>query len=127
MTAVTQETASTPAETLMEKMTALLAKVPADQKAAAADVLAQYGPRFFELSKEDAYGYLRRIMHGDIQAVVDLDMALSNDEFIARVKANTARWSGVSAHEVEHAELTKKIAIGIAPVVISILAAFVGL
>ena len=126
--AKTTEATTAPAqETLMQKISDLLAKIPAEQKAAAADVLAQYGLPFFQMARDDALGYLRRIMAGDIQAVADLDSAMSTDEFIARVKTNTARWDNVAGQEILRDQTQKKILVGMAPVVVSILAAFLGL
>ncbi len=45
---------------MLDKVRELLAEVPEDQRQAAGSLLAEYGPRFFELAREDACQYLRR-------------------------------------------------------------------
>ena len=45
-----------------------------------ATVVAQYGPRLFELAREDAWQYLRRLMAGDLDVVAELDGKLSDDQ-----------------------------------------------
>jgi len=105
----------------------LLALVPVGQRDAAAALLAQYGPRLFEMAKADALAYLRRLMAGDLQVVLELDAKLSDDEFIAKVKANTARWEAVANYNVVREDLKNEILLKMAPVVLSVLAALVGL
>jgi len=112
---------------LQEQIQDLLGKVPAAQKQAAADLLAQYGPRLFEVAREDAWQYLRRLMAGDLDAIGELDAKLSNDEFVAKVAANTARWEGVAQYNKVRDDLKREILLRIAPVIVSILAALVGL
>ena len=112
---------------IQQKISDLLARVPDAQKRAAADLLAQYGPKFFEIAREDAWQYLRRLMAGDLDAVSELDSKLSNDEFIASVKANTARWENVAQYNKVREDLKNEILLRIAPVILSILAALVGL
>ena len=63
---------------LNDRIQQLLAKVPDPQRAAAASLLAQYGPRLFELAQEDVWQYLRRLMTGDLDVVSELDGKLSN-------------------------------------------------
>lgn len=105
----------------------LLSMVPEAQRQAAADLLAQYGPRFFEIAKEDAWQYLRRLMAGDLDAVAELDGKLSNDEFIAKVRTNTARWEAVANYNKVRDDLKNEILLRLAPIVLSLLAALVGL
>ena len=105
----------------------LLARIPEVQKRAAAAFLAQYGPRLFDLAQEDAWQYLRRLMAGDLSAVADLDMRLSDDDFIAKVKANTARWESVANYNVVRENLRNELLLRLAPVVALILMALVGL
>ena len=105
----------------------LLATVPEAQRQAAANLLAQYGPRFFEIAQEDAWQYLRRLMAGDIEAVAELDSKLSNDEFIAKLKTNTARWENVAHYNKVREDLKNELLLRIAPVAAAILAALVGL
>ena len=105
----------------------LLAHVPEGQRQAAGALLAQYGPRFFELAQEDAWQYLRRLMAGDLDVVAELDGKLSNDEFIARVKANTARWESVANYNKVRDDLKNEILLRLAPIVLSVLAGLVGL
>jgi hypothetical protein len=105
----------------------LLAKVPEAQRQAAGALLAQYGPRFFELAQEDAWQYLRRLMAGDLEVVTELDGKLSNEEFIAKVKANTARWEAVAQYNKVREDLKNEILLRLAPVVLGLLAGLVGL
>ena len=105
----------------------LLAAVPENQRQAAGELLAQYGPRFFELAQEDAWQYLRRLMAGDLDVVAELDSKLSNDEFIAKVKANTARWESVAQYNKVREDLKNEILLRLAPVVLGLLAGLVGL
>ena len=105
----------------------LLAAVPENQRQAAASLLAQYGPRFFDLAKADAWQYLRRLMAGDVDVVSELDSQLSNDEFIAKVKANTARWEAVANYNKVRDDLKNEILLRLVPIVGSLLAALVGL
>ena len=105
----------------------LLASLPENQRQAAASLLAQYGPRFFEIAQEDAWQYLRRLMAGDLEVVSELDSKLSNDEFIAKVKTNTARWEGVANYNKVRDDLKNEILLRLAPVVLGLLAGLVGL
>ena len=105
----------------------LLAAVPENQRQAAASLLAQYGPRFFDMAKEDAWQYLRRLRAGDVDVVSELDGQLSNDEFIAKVKANTARWEAVANYNKVRNDLKNEILLRLVPIVGSLLAALVGL
>ena len=105
----------------------LLAKVPDAQRQAAAALLAQYGPRLFDMAQADAWQYLRRLMAGDIEVVAELDSKLSSDEFVAKVKANTARWEAVAQYNKVREDLKNEILLRLAPVVLSLLAALVGL
>ena len=113
--------------TLADKAKALLAKIPGDQQQAAADLITQYGPRLFEMAQQDAWDYLRRLMAGDVSAVSELDAKLSDSDFIAKVKTNTARWESVANYNVVRENLKNEILLRMAPIVVSILAALVGL
>ena len=112
---------------LQTKISELLAKIPDEQRQAAAALLAQYGPRFFELAQEDAWQYLRRLMAGDLNVVAELDSQLSNDEFIAQVRANTARWENVAHYNQVRDDLRNELLLRLAPIVLAILAGTVGL
>jgi hypothetical protein len=112
---------------LQTQISELLTKVPEPQRQAASALLAQYGPRFFELAQEDAWQYLRRLMAGDLDVVAELDGKLSDDEFIAKVKANTARWENVARYNKVREDLKNEILLRLAPVVLGLLAALVGL
>jgi len=112
---------------LTDKAQVLLAKVPEAQRQAAAALLTEYGPRFFELAQEDAWQMLRRLMAGDIEVVTELDAKLSDDAFIAKVKANTARWENVAQYNKVREDLKNEILLRLAPIVLSVLAAMVGL
>jgi len=105
----------------------LLQSVPEAQRDAAGALLAQYGPRFFEMAKNDAWAYLRRLMAGDFQVVAELDSALSDDEFVAKVKANTAAWEAVAQYNKVRNDLKNEILLRLVPIVGSLLAALVGL
>jgi len=110
-----------------ERIQQLLARVPEEQRQAAVALLAEYGPRLFDLAQEGAWQYLRRLMAGDIEAVAELDSKLSSDEFVAKVKVNTARWEAVASYNKVREDLKNELLLRIAPVVASILAALVGL
>jgi hypothetical protein len=110
-----------------QQISELLARIPDSQKQAAGQLLAQYGPRLFELAQADAWAYLRRLLAGDLDAVSELDAKLSNEAWLAGVKANTARWESVARYNQVRADLKNEILLRIAPVVLSILAGLVGL
>jgi hypothetical protein len=112
---------------LQAQISEMLAKVPESQRQAAAALLVQYGPRFFELAQEDAWQYLRRLMAGDLDVVAELDSALSDDQFIAKVKANTARWEAVAQYNKVRDDLKNELLLRLAPIVLGVLAALVGL
>ncbi len=112
---------------LQTKISELLAKIPDEQRQAAAALLVQYGPRFFELAQEDAWQYLRRLMAGDLNVVAELDSKLSNDEFIAQVRSNTARWENVAHYNKVREDLRNELLLRLAPIVLAILAGTVGL
>ena len=112
---------------LSAQIAALVARVPESQRQAAGALLAQYGPRFFEIAQEDAWQYLRRLMAGDLDVVSELDGTLSNDEFIAKVKANTARWEGVAQYNKVREDLKNELLVRLVPIVGGLLAALVGL
>lgn len=112
---------------LNDRVTDLLARIPDSQKQAATQLLSQYGPRLFDLAQEDAWAYLRRLLAGDIEAVAELDGQLSDDQFVAKVKANTARWEAVANYNKVRDDLRTEILLRLAPVVVSVLAALVGL
>jgi hypothetical protein len=105
----------------------ILAAVPAGQRDAAAALLAQYGPRFLDMAQADAWQLIRRLMAGDLEAVSELDAKLSNDEFIAKVKANTARWENVANYNKVRDDLKNEILLRLAPIVLALLAGLVGL
>jgi len=112
---------------LQTQISSLLEKVPQSQRQAAASLLAQYGPRFFAIANEDAWAYLRRLMAGDLDAAAELDFLLSDDEFIAKVKINTARWENIAAANKVRDSLKTEFLIRLAPVVLGLLLALVGL
>ena len=112
---------------LNQRIQDLLARIPESQRQAAMALIVQYGPRLFDLAQEDAWGYLRRLMAGDLDVVAELDGKLSNDEFVAKVKANTARWENVANYNVVRANLKNEVLLRLAPIVLSVLAGLVGL
>lgn len=112
---------------LNQQIQDLLSRIPENQRQAAGALVVQYGPQLFDLAKDDALAYVRRIMAGDLTAVADLDAKLSDDAFIAKVKANTAAWDNVAAYNKVRNDLKNEILLRIAPVAASILLALVGL
>ena len=112
---------------LGQRIQDLLAHIPEGQREAASALLVEYGPRLFEMAQEDAWAYLRRLMAGDIEAVAELDSKLSSDEFIAKVKANTARWENVAHYNKVREDLRNEMLLRLAPIVLGLLAALVGL
>ena len=105
----------------------LLAKLPEAQRAPARVLLLGYGSKFFDLAKEDAWDYLHRLMQGDISVVLELDQSLSDAEFLARVKANTAAWANVAEYNKIREQVMVEAALRLASIVFAILAALVGL
>jgi hypothetical protein len=69
----------------------------------------------------------RWLQSADLDAVSELDARLSDDQWIARVKANTARWENVSGYNIIRDRLRTEMLLKLAPVVVGILAALVGL
>ena len=53
--APTTPTTPAPQPSLQDRINSLLGNVPDAQRAAAADLLAQYGPKFFDMAREDVY------------------------------------------------------------------------
>jgi hypothetical protein len=109
------------------KLAAILALVPEAQRPAASDLLAQWGPKFFQLSIQDAWTFLRRLLAGDIDAAAELDASMSDADFIAKVKANTARWATVAQYNIVRDQMVNEFLLRLAPIVLSILLALVGL
>ena len=109
------------------KIDALLALIPEAQRAAAADLILAYGPRLWDMAKEDAWQYVHRLMAGDLDAAIELDSKLSNDESIAKVTVNTARWANVAEYNRVRAEMSKEFTLRVAPLALTILLALVGL
>jgi hypothetical protein len=112
---------------LNQEVSDLLARVPEAQRQAAGELLSQYGPRFFELAHAEAWQYLRRLMAGDLDAMAELDGRLSDEQFIAKVKANTARWENVANYNKVRADLRNELLLRLAPIGLSLLAGLVGL
>ena len=112
---------------LQTQISSLLEKVPQSQRQAAASLLTQYGPRFFALAQADAWAYLRRLMAGDLDVVCELDTLLSDEEFISKVKINTARWENITAASKVRDSLKTEFLIRLAPVVLGLLLALVSL
>ena len=110
-----------------ERLSGLLSKIPSGQRPAASALLAQYGPRLLSLAVEDAWGYIRRLLAGDIEAAAELDDLLTDDEFIQKVKENTKQWAGVAEYNVTRARLRFDFGLKVAPVLLAILLALVGL
>ncbi len=109
------------------QMENLLATVPEGQKQAAAAFLADYGPKFFQMAIADAVSYLRRLLAGDLDALAEMDSSLSNDEWLAKVKANTAKWENVAQYNKVRDDMKKELLLRLAPIAISLLLGLVGL
>ena len=112
---------------LNQQVQDLLGRVPDSQRQAAGNLIVQYGPRLFAMAQEDAWQYLRRLLAGDVDVVAELDSKLSDDQFLAKVKTNTARWEAVANYNKVRDDLKNEILLRLAPVVLSILAGLVGL
>ena len=112
---------------LNQQVQDLLSRVPDSQRQAAGALVVQYGPRLFAMAQEDAWQYLRRLLAGDVDVVAELDSKLSDDQFLAKVKTNTARWEAVANYNKVRDDLKNEILLRLAPVVLSILAGLVGL
>ena len=112
---------------LQKAVTDLLARVPEPQRQAASALIAQYGPRLFDLAADDALACARRLLAGDLEVVAELDAKLSDDEWLARVKANTARWENVTQYNKVRADMRNEFLLRAAPIVLSVLLALVGL
>ena len=78
---------------LAAKTAAILALVPEGKRQAAADLLAQWGPKFLQMSVQDAWQYLRRLLAGDMDAAAELDASMSDDAFLAKVKDTLEQWA----------------------------------
>lgn len=105
----------------------LIATVPQDKREQATAILAQYGPVFLEMARAEAMQYIARLMAGDFDAVGDILAKMSDEAFIARVKANSARWSNVAAYNETRSKLTSEMILRMVPVIGAILAGVVGL
>mgnify|MGYP000864358312 CR=1 FL=1 len=79
------------------------------------------------MAQDDAWSYLRRLMAGDLDVVSELEAKLSDSDFIAKVKTNTARWDSVAAYNVTREKGKNEILLRTAPIVASVLLALVGL
>jgi len=112
---------------LAEKTAALLEKIPENQRQAAAAIVADYGPALLEIGAQDAWQLIRRLQAGDIEVVAELDGRLSTEAWMAKVKANTAAWETVARFNVARQQLRNEFLLRLAPVMLSILAAMVGL
>lgn len=112
---------------LTSQIAALLSRVPETQRQAAGALLAQYGPRFFDMAQEDAWAYLRRLMAGDLAAAAELDAKLSDAQWLSQVAANTAAWANVAQYNKVREDLKNALLLRLAPIVGAVLAALVGL
>ena len=110
-----------------EKLSSVLSKIPEAQRPAASALLTQYGPRLLSMAHEDIWQYIRRLLAGDLLAAAELDDLLTDDEFLAAVKANTAQWEAVAEYNIARAKMRFDFAVKVAPVLLTILLALVGL
>lgn len=101
--------------------------LPASQQQAASALLIQYGPTFFSMAVSDAMQLIRRIMAGDLEAVVELDSKFTDAQWLAKVQTNTARWANVAQYNKVREDLKNEILLRLAPIVLALLAGLVGL
>ena len=113
--------------TVDELLKVVLENVPPTQAVAAKELLATYGPKLLGLTAEVAWSYIRRLLEGDLLASAELLWFCSDDEFIARIKVNTARWEGVAAASKAREDLALQFAFRVAGILLSILLSLVGL
>ena len=104
----------------------ILQKIPEEQRPAAAAILAEFGPQLLRLAQEDVLQYIERIRLGDFKAVADLLAASTDAEFLASVRANSARWENVANYNVVREELGREFLLRATPIVFSILLALLG-
>ena len=107
------------------KLADLLAKIPTDKQAAAGSLIAYYGPQLLNMAVADAAAYLKRLLAGDLNVVTELDASLSTDEWLSKVKANTARWENVAQYNIVRNNMTNEFLLKAAPILASILLALV--
>lgn len=105
----------------------LLAKIPPEEVAAAKAVLTEYAPILLQMTQEAAWGYIKRLMEGDLGAVSEVLSQMTDDAFVLRVKQNTARWQNVARYEEFVKTAENKVLVAVAPVLLSVLLALVGL
>jgi len=105
----------------------ILALIPDAQRPAATALLVSYAPQFYAMAKEDVWAAIRRLLAGDLTAVLDLHLRETDAEFLARVQVNTARWENVAAYNVLREETRNQLLLRLAPIIGAILAALVGL
>ena len=114
-------------DAISKKRDELLALIPEAQRPAAAALLAEYGPALFKMAVADAWQAIRRLQAGDLDVACELDAKLSGEAWIAKVKQNTARWESVANYNITRAKLRQEFALRVAPVILSVLLALVGL
>ena len=90
-----------------------------------ASLIAYYGPQLLNMAVADAAAYLKRLLAGDLNVVTELDASLSTDEWLAKVKANTARWENVAQYNIVRNNMTNDFLLKAAPILASILLALV--
>lgn len=113
--------------TIKEKVDALLSVIPENQRDAAAALLIEFGPKLFTMTTQAAMNALKRLAAGDLEVAVELLLGQSDDEFLTRVRANTARWQAVEGFNIAQDAMKTSFIMKAAPVLVAILAAFVGL
>jgi len=101
----------------------LLALVPPEQRAAAYEVVCEYGLGMAAMAHEEAAAYLARIQRGDMEAVRTVLMAGGWEAVAAASSANLARWERVLETNMRAAQLTTDALAKVAPVVAAILMA----
>ncbi len=105
----------------------VLALVPPEQRAAAYELLCEYGLGMAAMAREEAAAYLARIQRGDMEAVRTVLMAGGWEALAAAAAANLSRWERVRESNMRAAQLTTDALTKAGPVVAAILMALFGL
>ena len=113
-------------EALADKIRKLLEHLPEDIRTQAAAILADYGPKLFELGTAQVWKYVQRAHAGDLSVMLDLQKTLSSDAFLAIMRENEARWQAVAHGAVAIQKTQDEIAARLLPILVTILLALLG-
>lgn len=104
-----------------------LDKLPEQERERIRAFLHHYGTVFVELSVDEAWAYLQRLVRGDTQVVSELLALESDDAFMQRVRENTQRWDRVAAYEERVKGVREEFILALVPLVFRVLMLLVGL